>query len=847
MNQGLQYYLRRSPRLTVIMGLVLFIGSQAYADVVGRLRIVVKDDDNEKPIARATVTLHDSARARADIQLTTDDSGNVITPLIDARQWKITVKAPDYTDKSVDQTVAADTTTDVEVDLVPAKEKVIRVTGQKTTVLPTNTQANTVRSGDFAVKNPVTAANPQSLADLVRSAPSAAKDSDGQLHIRGEHSATSFYLDGWRLPGAFQGRIGQLIEPAAIQSLDIITGGFAPEYGGDTAAVLNVQLKSGPIKPFFDVRGEGGSWNTFDGGITFGGQLGQNYGFKNDVGEQARRFTYLFDFSARYTNNAVEPPQPDNQTAHNSGYSITAFGNLQYKASDRDTLGLVLSRNPARTDVANRTGLPAKYAPYGQGYGYLGLLTAAQAQAAAIGTQQQDGQDIWQRDINEFVNLSWRRNISDNLSSILSIGVTHAGLDVLNNNPAVDFANLPSDNSIEYNPSITRNSHSIQGQGSLTYSGREHTAKVGFSFEQENGVEDYQLIPASQLALDGLYFNGLTNLTPAGMPVVDSTGAPVLDSLGNPEYTAAGTSPFLTVKRSGYYDAAYAQDTWKITKKLIANYGARFDMYQQTETAFGSSQPSATQREFVDKVSPRVNLSYEMLPRTVLRGSYNKLFIEPPLAQGSILGSQIKPEVLDQYDLSIERQLAPGHKAKLAVYYKEMQNQIDTGLLVPGTQIGVFTSQNFNEGHVRGTELSYEFNPTKPYGLGGFLSWANSLAKPTGVTNQGVPVPVYNDHDQLNTISAGANYTFLDQSFLGASVEYGSGFTSSTLVNNGPRSSHTEIDLRYVSRPLAGNTTLSISVANLLDSRALNNFNSGFSGTRFQQGRTILVGFDTKL
>jgi hypothetical protein len=87
----------------------------------------------------------------------------------------------------------------------------------------------------------------------------------------------------------------------------------------------------------------------------------------------------------------------------------------------------------------------------------------------------------------------------------------------------------------------------------------------------------------------------------------------------------------------------------------------------------------------------------------------------------------------------------------------------------------------------------------------------------------------------------------LDQSFFGASIEYGSGFTSSTLVNGGPRSSHTEIDLRYVSKPIGGKTTLSVSVANLLDSRALNNFNSGFSGTRFQQGRTILVGFNTKL
>ncbi len=798
MNQGLLYYVRRSPRITIVLGLVLFVGTQAYADVVGRLHIVVKNDDDEKPIAKATVTLHDSAHSHADIQLTTDDNGSVVSPQIEARQWRITVRADTYLDKSVDQAVVADTTTDVEVDLVPGKEKVIKVTGTKNLVPVTNTAADNNRQGDFAIKNPVTAANPQNLSTLLRSEPGAALDSYGQLHIRGEHSATSIYVDGWRLPGAFQGRVGQLFEPAAIQNIDFMTGGYSPEYGGDTAAILNLQLKSGPIDPFFDIRGEGGSWNTFDGGITAGGQFGQKFGVSDENGKQARRFTYLFDFSARTTDNAVEPPQPDNQTAHNSGYSVTAFANLQYKATDRDTLALVLSRNPARTDVANRTGLPSQFAPYGQGYGYLGQLTAVQAAAAGLGTQQQDGQDIWQRDMNEFFNLTWRREMSSSLSSILSFGMTHSGLDVLNANPAVDFANLPNDNSIEYNPTITRNSHSIQGQGSLTYSGRNHTVKAGFSIEEENGIENYQLVPASQLALDGLYALGLTNLTPEGVDLGTT------DSDGNEMFSATGPSPTLTVKRTGYYDSAYMQDTWKITNKFVANYGLRFDMYQQTETAFGNGQPATTQSEFIDKLSPRVNLSYEVAPRTVLRGSYNKLFIEPPLAQGSILGTQIQPEVLDQYDVSLERQLAPGHKVKLAAYYKEIQNQIDTGLLVPGTQIGVFTSVNFNEGHVRGTELSYEFSPVKSYGLGGFLSWANSLAKPTGVDNTGAPVPVYNDHDQLNTIAAGLNYTLQDTSFLGASVEYGSGFTSSTLTDSGPRSSHTEIDLRYSStKPLS--------------------------------------------
>jgi len=43
---------------------------------------------------------------------------------------------------------------------------------------------------------------------------------------------------------------------------------------------------------------------------------------------------------------------------------------------------------------------------------------------------------------------------------------------------------------------------------------------------------------------------------------------------------------------------------------------------------------------------------------------------------------------------------------KLAYYAKNIKNQIDTGLLIPSTQIGVFTSVNLQRGHVIGTELS---------------------------------------------------------------------------------------------------------------------------------------------
>ena len=290
MNQNKLYYRRRSPRTTVLLGLVLFVGSQAYADVVGRLHFAVKNGDDEKPIANATVQLHDSAGVRPDIKLTTDAKGEVTSDQIDARAWHYVVTVKDFVDFKGDATVVADTTTDVDVDMDSAtNEKVIHVSANKTSVTQTNTQAVTQRAGDFTKKSGGDAGNQQSLTKLLRTAPGAAEDSYGQLHIRGEHSATAFYLDGWRLPGAFQGRLGQLVDPAAIQNIDFITGGFAPEYGGDTAAVLNLQLRVQVLQstPFVDYYADRGTYNTFEGGLTFGGQLGQSYGLPDDKGDKA--------------------------------------------------------------------------------------------------------------------------------------------------------------------------------------------------------------------------------------------------------------------------------------------------------------------------------------------------------------------------------------------------------------------------------------------------------------------------------------------------------------------------------------------------------------------------------
>lgn len=820
MNQNIRYYRSRPPRLTVLAGLVLIIGSQAYADVVGRLHFTVKNADDEKPVANASITLEDTAGVRAPISLTTGADGTATSPALETHGWKVTTKADTFDADTRTINVVADTTTEAEVLLEPLKENVIHITGQRNVTRPTDTSQDVRRDQSFIQKFPSNPSNRQSLTQFLSTTPGLAMDSVGQLHSRGEHASTTIYIDGFQLPGAFQGRFGQVLSPTAIQNVEVLTGGFAPEYGRETASILNVNLRAGTITPFVNYSLTGGSYDTFEGGITAGGQFGKEYGLPDENGRRARTFGYLIDVDARSTANALEPPQPADQTAHNQGQSYTSFGNFDWHISDRDSLSLLLSGNPAHNEVANRTGLPSFFAPYGQGYGYGGM----QGPDSGLPSQQQDGQDVYQQDHNEFGVLNYLRTIDDRTQLRVAFGLIHNGIDILNNNPAVNLGALPTDNSIEYNPTLIRNARDAEGQASITHTAGPHTIKAGFSIDRQTGIESYQLTPASQAAL---------NVLLSGDPTI-STPDPT-----NPLYALrpdGGAPATVHVTRSGYYNAAYLQDTWRMTRQLTANYGLRLDDYTSDQTTQRDNEAPDTAHVGLQMVSPRFNFAYAVDPKTVLRASYDRLFIAPPTAQGAGIGVVIEPEKLNQYELSAERQTGPGQSVKVSGYYKEIRDQLDTGLLVPGTQIGAFVTDNIPKDYVRGLELAYNLVPVRPDGLSAYLSYAYAMAKPQGSDDP------FNDHDQLHTLSTGLNYTFRTGDQAGLVFEYGSGFYSSVLTDGGTRNPHSDVNLRLASRPnLIGKSRLELNVENLFDDRPYLNFNSGFSGTRFQQGRRILL------
>lgn len=682
-----------------------------------------------------------------------------------------------------------------------------------------------------------------------------ASDSAGQQHVRGEHAEIAYVVDGVLLPDTLSGRQGSIVVPSTIQSLSFLSGAYAPEYGGQTAAILDITTLPGAKKHHADVNFAGGSYDTTNGDFTWEGPIGKNASF-------------VFNMTGERSRNALEPQQPDNQTAHNAGSEQSYFGKFRFTPSPKENLTLTLSSAPGTLQVGNRTGLPTSFASSGQGFGFQGLRNQngvrpdvvadtndpnyngnlLGADPLQLGSQQQMGQDITQREINEFATLNYTRKLSSRDTGQLAVTFLHSGQDVRNQNPTYDLLNLPVDNSIEYNPVAVRNAHHVQFLGSLSMERGHHKLKTGFLLDDQNGDESYQIAPDSRLALDALAALA-PNLAPAGgfQAQLDAQGNPVKDGQGNPVYVkdvngnpvyvpTSSNVPNLHVHRAGFYRAAYIQDTWRVTRKLTMNYGLRADWYRQSQNLGQDTVDTLA-------ISPRLNLSYTLDPQTAIRASYNRLFNTPPLAQGAVVGSAIQPEILDQYDLSIQRQLGPNQTLSLAYYMKDIRNQVDTGLLIPGSQIGLYSAVNFQVGGVHGLELAYDIAPKKGRsGIDAYINYTYSVARPAGLDNTGAPVPLFNDHDQRNTIGLGVAYDWASGAAVGIELQHGSGLASSPIPPSTKRTPRTQLNLHANLAPRALNNRggVNLDIINLFDDRTVINYQSAFSGTRFQQGRRIL-------
>src|ERR1700731_1376320 len=114
----------------------------------------------------------------------------------------------------------------------------------------------------------------QSLNQLLLQAPGVAQDSFGQIHVRGDHANLQFRVNGVQLPEGIN-VFGQALETRLADSISLITGALPAQYGFRTAAIIDIQTKTGALEPGGSISMYGGTRDWLQPSFEYGGHVGQ--------------------------------------------------------------------------------------------------------------------------------------------------------------------------------------------------------------------------------------------------------------------------------------------------------------------------------------------------------------------------------------------------------------------------------------------------------------------------------------------------------------------------------------------------------------------------------------------
>lgn len=109
-----------------------------------------------------------------------------------------------------------------------------------------------------------------SLQQLILQAPGVAKDSFGQLHVRGDHADIQYRINGSIVPEFISG-FGDALGTRFINKLDFVTGSVPAQYGYRTAGIVNITTNTGAALQGGAVDLYGGSFGTLEPSAEYGG------------------------------------------------------------------------------------------------------------------------------------------------------------------------------------------------------------------------------------------------------------------------------------------------------------------------------------------------------------------------------------------------------------------------------------------------------------------------------------------------------------------------------------------------------------------------------------------------
>ena len=182
----------------------------------------------------------------------------------------------------------------------------------------------------------------------------AARAPTGEVHIRGQHGEFTYYVDGIPVPLGVFGGLNDVVDPKVIDRATFYTGGFPAEYGGQIAALVDIQNRVPTGKFHLDASTYAGSYLVSNSGDTLGERIGSlkalnSNGQSLSFSGHQDGFGFFLSGSRQETDRRIDPPVE--QLFNDHGFDYFLYGKFDYQFGDNDYMTMNINYGRTNTQV----------------------------------------------------------------------------------------------------------------------------------------------------------------------------------------------------------------------------------------------------------------------------------------------------------------------------------------------------------------------------------------------------------------------------------------------------------------------------------------------------------------
>lgn len=580
------------------------------------------------------------------------------------------------------------------------------------------------------------------LHDVLATIPSATYGALKQVHLRQDHANLQLRIDGVPIPDTVSSTFSDVIAPRVWERVDIILGGMEAQYGNKTAAVLDITTKSGTKPGFGSMQMFGGSNQTVNPSLEYGGTVGE-------------KFRYYVLHSYTSTNRGIEPPTLGHSIFHGQSERNQTFIRGDYQQDNKNNFSWIFLNSVAKYQIPTSPG--QELDPGGQ---VLPLLQASRPGFAPVASQ---AIDEFQKENNQYGHMVWRHDVNANNFFSLAGYFRHTRA-TFKTDPFNVLAYTPDPAEPFSASDQDRNAYSAGARLDYTYvPNSQHLMKTGFQIDRTQAVNKTRIFTFAD----------------------DGAGGNVINLNADNRLI-------------GWRQEFWIQDQWTPNDRWTLNLGVRGDAVQ-----YQRSEGQISPRVGVTYKYNQANVFHafygrQFTPPNLEAISFAKLNTEgTKAAPENTTNNQVRAERSHYFEVGSYHALNRYATLQLTGYYKISNFLSDAGQFGTTPLLNYFA---FERGWQRGIDGALKLQLMDNLTARGNVAWGQCkgyglqsghfLLEQKEIDDIHSKGGVFCDHTQMVTSSAVVSYKFLERTTMTGQMLFGSGLRTAADEDAKTNSTH---------------------------------------------------------